>query len=135
MRMSDWSSDVCVSDLVREQLLAEQAVADRERMFNDLTGKLVDQVYRNPTSLGEAANAVGLEVKRSGKLVRGAVPGGLFSSPAVQRAAFSEVLVQDGTISDPLAVGANHSSLVRVAEHKPEQVESRDHVGARGSEE
>ena len=115
----------------RDQLLAEQEAADRERMFNDITGKLVDQVYRNPTSLAEAAGAVGLEVKTSDRLVRGAVPGGLFANPAVQRAAFSDVLVQDGTVSDPIEIGPNHSILVRVAQHQPEQVQPLAEVGGR----
>src|SRR5690606_37926085 len=116
---------------VRDQLLAEQEAADRERMFNEVTGKLVDQVYRNPTSLTEAAAAVGLEVKTSNRLVRGAIPGGLFSNAAVQRAAFSDVLVQDGTASDPIEVGPNHSVVIRVAEHQPEQVEPLAQVGGR----
>src|SRR5690606_4859597 len=116
---------------VREQLLAEQEAADRERMFNDVTGKLVDQVYRNPTSLSEAAAAVGLEVKTSGRLVRGAVPGGLFSNPAVQRAAFSDVLVQDGTVSDPIEIAPNHSVLIRVVEHQTGQVVPMAEVGGR----
>lgn len=116
---------------VREQLLAEQEAADRERMFNEVTGKLVDQVYRNPTSLAEAAAAVGLEVKTSDRLVRGAVPGGLFSNPAVQRAAFSDVLVQDGTASDPIELGPNHAVVIRVAEHQPEQIEPLAQVGGR----
>jgi peptidyl-prolyl cis-trans isomerase D len=107
---------------VRAQLATEQADADRERMFNDVTGKLVDQVYRNPTSLAPAARAVDLPVQRSGKLLRD-VPGeGIFANPALQRAAFSEALVQDGTVSDPIEVGPDHSVLIRVVAHEPERV-------------
>jgi peptidyl-prolyl cis-trans isomerase D len=116
---------------VREQLAGEQADADRERMFNDLTGKLVDQVYRNPTSLGPAARAANLPVQRSGTLVRGANAGGIFANPAVQRAAFSEALVQDGTVSDPIEIGQNHSVLIRVVDHQPERVLPLAQVSAR----
>ncbi len=107
---------------VRGQLAQEQADADRERAFNDLTGKLVDQVYRNPTSLGPAARSANLPVRRSGKLLRGSGAEGIFANPALQRAAFSDALVQDGTVSDPIEIGPNHSVLIRVVEHQPERV-------------
>ena len=48
---------------------------------------------------------------------------GIAADPAVLRAAFSDVLVQDGTASDPIALGgsSNHSVVIRVAAHTPEQ--------------
>jgi len=101
----------------RAQLEREQLEADRERMFNELTGKLVDQVYRNPTSLASAAQAANLPVQRAGPFARGAAPG-LLANAAVQRAAFSDTLIQDGTVSDPIEVGPNHSVLIRVVGHE-----------------
>jgi peptidyl-prolyl cis-trans isomerase D len=106
---------------VRAQLAQEQLDADRERMFNDVTGKLVDQVYRNPGSLEAAAAAAKLPVQKTGVIVRGAGAAGIAANPAVQRAAFSEALVQDGTVSDPIELGPNHSVLIRVLEHEPER--------------
>jgi peptidyl-prolyl cis-trans isomerase D len=108
-------------EAVRPQLVEEQLEADRERMFNDITGKLVDQVYRNPNSLSAAAANAGLPVQRSGTLVRGAGAAGVAGNPAVQRAAFSEALVQDGTVSDPIEIGPLHSVLIRVVAHEPER--------------
>ena len=43
---------------VRDQLAAEQLQADTERQFNELGGKLVDLVYKNPTVLDSAAKAL-----------------------------------------------------------------------------
>lgn len=106
---------------VRAQLAQEQLEADRERMFNEVTGKLVDQVYRNPNSLTSAAASAGLPVQRSGTLVRGAGGAGVEGNAAVQRAAFSEALVQDGTVSDPIELGPMHSVLIRVVAHEPER--------------
>src|SRR5690606_19813050 len=57
---------------VRDELAREQQQAARERAFNDLASRLVDQVYRNPTSLAPAAEAAGLEVQRIGPVARGA---------------------------------------------------------------
>lgn len=105
---------------VREQLAAEQLEADRERQFNALTGKLVDQVYKNPMTLAPAARAANLPVQRIGPLARGRGEG-LAANPAVQRAAFSEALIQDGTVSDPIELGPMHSVLIRVVAHTPER--------------
>ena len=101
---------------VREQLAREQADADRERAFNDLSGKLVDLVYKNPTTLAPAARAVNLPVQKLGPIR--AWPGtGIAANPAVQRAAFSDTLIQDGTVSDPIEIAPGHSVLIRVPTH------------------
>src|SRR5690606_42006121 len=94
-----------------------QPQRSRERALNDLASRLVDQVYKNPTWLAAAAQAAGLQVQRIGPVARGAGEG-IFSSPAVQRAAFSEALVEDGTVSDPIEIAPGHSVLLRVVGHE-----------------
>ena len=100
----------------REQLTREQMDSDREHAFNDLTGKLVDQVNKNPTTLAPAARMANLPVQHSGPIARGQ-GSGIIASPAVQRVAFSESMIEDGTVSDPIDVGNGHSVLIRVASH------------------
>ncbi|MFL6592924.1 MAG: SurA N-terminal domain-containing protein [Luteimonas sp.] len=100
----------------REQLAREQADSDREHAFNEITGKLVDQVNKNPTSLAPAARLVNLPVQRSTPFARGQ-GSGVLANPAVQRVAFSESMIEDGTVSDPIEVEPGHSVLIRVAEH------------------
>jgi peptidyl-prolyl cis-trans isomerase D len=101
---------------VRDQLAKEQADADREHAFNELVGKLVDQVYKNPTSLAPAARTANLTVQRLGPFARGQGTG-IATNAALQRAAFSESAIQDGTVSDPIELGPNHSVLIRVVAH------------------
>jgi len=101
---------------VRDQLAREVSETSRERGFNELTGKLVDEVYKNPTTLAPAARLAGLTVQRAGPFARG-MGEGIVNNPAVQRAAFSESLIQDGSVSDPIEVGPNHSVLIRVTQH------------------
>jgi peptidyl-prolyl cis-trans isomerase D len=101
---------------VRDQLAKEQADADREHAFNDLVGKLVDQVYKNPTSLAPAARSAGLAVQKLGPFARGQ-GSGIAANAALQRTAFSESAIQDGTVSDPIEIGPNHSVLIRVIGH------------------
>ncbi|MGJ4802350.1 SurA N-terminal domain-containing protein [Luteimonas sp. SDU82] len=118
---------------VRDALAQEQAQADRERAFNDLVGGFVDEVYRNPTELTTAAKQAGLEVRTAGPIARGQGEG-VLAVPAVQRAAFSEGLVQDNTASDPIEVGPDRSVIIRVTKHEPERAltvgEARERIVA-----
>ena len=107
-------------EAVRETLAAEQAQADRERAFNELSTRLVDLVYKNPSALAPAAREVGLPLQKLGPVSRDTSEG-ILATAAVKRAAFSEVLVQDGTVSDPIEIGPNHSVLIRVTNHTPER--------------
>ncbi len=107
---------------VRDQLLAEQIKADGERGYTELAGRVVDVVNKNPSDLAAAAQAVNLPLQTIGPFTRETATG-IAANPAVQRAAFSEILVQDGTASDPIELDAsgNHSVVIRVVEHTPEQ--------------
>ncbi|HVI58976.1 MAG TPA: SurA N-terminal domain-containing protein [Luteimonas sp.] len=104
----------------RARLAQEQAEVDRERRFNEITSKLVDEVLKNPTALAPAARAVNLPVQQLGPFARGQGEG-IAASPALQRAAFSESLVQDGTVSDPIEIAPGHSVVIRVTKHSPER--------------
>lgn len=115
---------------VREALAREQADADRERAFNELSGRLVDLVYKNPSSLAPAARELGLQVQTLGPVGRDDSTG-ILANPEVKRAAFSDALVQDGTVSDPIEVGPNRSVLIRVAAHSPERTLPLAQVRAR----
>lgn len=105
---------------VREQLAREQAEADRDRAFNDVSTKLIDLVYKNPSSLAPAARAMNLPVQKLGPFARDASEG-ILATPAVKRAVFSESLIEDGTVSDPIEIAPNHSVLVRVVASNPER--------------
>ncbi|MBF6023622.1 peptidylprolyl isomerase [Lysobacter niastensis] len=106
----------------REALAREQADADRERAFNDLSSRLVDLVYKNPSSLAPAARGVNLPVQKLGPFARQGAPG-IAATPAVLRAAFSDTLIQDGTVSDPIEIAPGHSVMIRVVAHTPERAE------------
>ena len=116
---------------VRDQLAAEQLKADNEGKFSELSGRLVDEVYKNPTSLEAAAATLKLPVQTVGPFTR-ATASGIAANPAVLRAAFSEHLTQDGTVSDPIEIGPNHTVMIRVTAHSPEQAlpleKARDQV-------
>ena len=109
-------------EAVREQLLREESEGARERAFNELSGKLVDAVLKNPTSLASAAREMNLPVHTLGPVARNANEG-ILANAAVKRQAFDEARIQDGTVSDPIEVGPNHSVLLRVTAHTPEHAQ------------
>ncbi|WP_031372510.1 peptidyl-prolyl cis-trans isomerase [Lysobacter antibioticus] len=109
--------------LVRDALLREETETSRERNFNDFSAKLVDLVYKNPTSLDGPAKAMNLPVQKVGPVTRDAAANGqgIGAHPAVIRAAFSDARLQDNTVSDPIEIGQEHSVLIRVVSHTPER--------------
>lgn len=105
---------------VRADLERELSQGSQEREFNDLIGKLVDEVLKSPTSLEPAAKALGLTVQTTPAFTRAGGPG-IAGDQKVLRAAFSDTLIQDGTASDPIEIGPNKSVLIRVFDHEPER--------------
>ncbi|MCE7032483.1 SurA N-terminal domain-containing protein [Lysobacter sp. GX 14042] len=104
----------------RERLAAEQAQADRDNAFDELSRQVVDAVLQSPASLQPAAEAVGVQVKVLGPFTRESTEG-LAAEPAIRRAAFSEAQIEDRMISDPISLGAGRNAWLRVTGHNPEQ--------------
>lgn len=114
----------------REQLVREHADTEREKTFNALIGKVVDEALKNPSSLAGAARLAGVPLLTAPSVSRGGGEG-IAANPAVQRAAFSDTLVQDGTVSDPIEIAPNHSVFIRVTGHQPERTLPLAQVGQR----
>lgn len=107
---------------VRAQLEQDMQKTERERVFNELSGKLVDAVYKNPTSLEPAATALGLSVQTTPEFTRGGGQG-IAAEQKVVRAAFADSMIQDGTASDPIELGPERTVLIRVIEHQAERTQ------------
>lgn len=127
LREVQGGGDTVAFEDVRDQLLEELSGSARERAYSDLVGTVVDQAYRDPNSLEPAAAIGGFEVKQAGPFARGEGEG-VIANPAVQRAAFTESLIEDQTVSDPIDIAPNHSVLIRVTGHSPERVRPLEEV-------
>jgi len=117
----------------RGRLAAEQAQADRENAFDDISRQVVDAVLQSPGSLEPAAEVAGVEVQTLGPITRDAVEG-LAAEPAIRRVAFSEAQIEDRMISDPISLDGGRTVWLRVIEHNPERprplADVRDQVEA-----
>ncbi len=105
---------------VRDQLQRDALKDQREKLYNDLSGKLVDLTLKDSTTLAPAARALGLPIQKTPLFTRDGGPG-IASNPKVLLAAFSASVLEDGNTSDPIELGTNHDHMVviRVAQHLP----------------
>lgn len=112
---------------VRAELEAEFLATERERVFSDLTGRLVELIYKDPTALAPAAEQVGLAVQRTALFGRGQGEG-IAAIPAVREAAFSDAQRLERQVSDTVEIAPNHVVVVHVIDHQPEATQPFEQV-------
>lgn len=105
-------------EAVRDQLAAEFGDSERERLFNEKSGALVDAILREPNSLPAVARAMEVEVKTTEPFTR-AVGDSVAAIEAVRAAAFSRSQKDDRLVSDPIEIGPNQVVVLQVTEHAP----------------
>lgn len=107
-------------DEVKAELAKKYVDEQREHQYSDISGKLTDAIYQDPTSLAPAAKALGLTVQKTALFSRNGGTG-IAANPAVVKAAFSNSVLAEGNTSDPIELGTDHIVVVRVDQHvKPE---------------
>jgi peptidyl-prolyl cis-trans isomerase D len=111
----------------RATLVQEHREEESEREFLDQADRLVDMIYEDPTTLDAAALDLGLDVKRTGPFTR-AGGEGVAANPEVISAAFSELVLLQGSVSDPIELELNHIVMIRVNEHFPVATLAMDDV-------
>ena len=112
----------------REILLEEYQVEMDERRFIEQADRMIDIIYEDPTTLDAAADELGLEVQEAGPFGRAGDVVGIAANRAVIDAAFSDLVLGQGSVSDPVDIGTNHMVLVLLKEHFPEAVKPLDEV-------
>ncbi len=102
---------------VRDQLVEEATRNAREDQYREVAGKLTDMIYNDPTSLEPAAKKLGLTVETTPLFGRDGAKSGLASNPKVVKAAFSDIVLQQGNTSDPINLGTDNMVVVHLAKH------------------
>jgi len=103
---------------VRPELEAEYLESERERVFNDISGRLVDKIYADPSELAPAAAELKLPVNRTGLFSRNTGEGIAALEP-VRKAAFEDGQKIDRQVSDPIEIGSNHVVVLHVIDVQP----------------
>ncbi len=105
----------------RDILVTEYRVEADERRYLEQADRLVDIIYEDPTTLDAAAEELGLEVRTAGPFGRQGDDGiGVSGNMEVVNTAFSDLVLGQGLVSDPVNLGDNHIVLIRMKEHLPE---------------
>jgi peptidyl-prolyl cis-trans isomerase D len=105
----------------RDILLEEYRVEADERRFIEQADRLVDIIYEDPTTLSAAAEELGLEIQEAGPF--GRLGGeGIAANQNVVAASFSDLVLGQRSVSDPIDLGENHIVLVHLKEYLPEAV-------------
>ena len=111
----------------RPIILAEYQAEIDERRFLEQADRLVDIIYEDPTTLSAAADELGLEVKQAGPFGR-AGGAGISGNPQVVKASFSDLVMLQGVVSDPVDLAENHLVMIRMKEYLPEALLPLDEV-------
>jgi peptidyl-prolyl cis-trans isomerase D len=112
---------------VKTELAKQYVDSERERLYSDVSGKLTDAVYQDPSSLAPAAKELGLTVQKTSLFTR-AGGEGIAANPAVSRAAFSNAVLSEGNSSDPIELGTNHIVVVHLDQHEKSVPKPLDEV-------
>lgn len=102
----------------RSEILAEYIEREREELYIELSERMVDQIYADDTSLQPVVDELGLEIHYTEPFTR-AGGEGIAAESEVVEAAFSDLVLLDGAVSDPIEIGRNHMVAVQVEEHFP----------------
>ena len=111
----------------RATLIQENQEEESEREFLEKADRLVDIIYEDPTNLDAAALDLGLDVQHAGPFSRTGGDG-IAGDPAILNAAFSELVLLQRSVSDPVDLDENHLVMIRVSEHFPVATRPLDEV-------
>ena len=105
-------------DEARMTLVAEYEEDAASRAFLEQADTLVDLIYEDPTTLESAALVLQLPVSEAGPFPREG-GAGVAANPEVLDAAFSDLVLLQGSVSDPVELGENRMVMIKLKEHLP----------------
>jgi peptidyl-prolyl cis-trans isomerase D len=105
-------------DEARMILVTEYNEDIAARAFLEQADRLVDLIYEDPTTLESAALVMELQVDEIGPFTR-AGGEGIAAFPEVIEAAYSDLVLLQGSVSDPVNLDENRLVMIKLKEHLP----------------
>jgi len=99
-------------------LVREYEEENAARAFLEQADRLVDLIYEDPTTLESAALIMDLPVQVAGPFTRTGGEG-ISTNPEVAAAAFSDLVLLQGSVSDPINLDENRLVMIKLKEHLP----------------
>ena len=111
----------------RSEILDEVRAERADDLYIELSERLIDLVYADPTGLEAVAEDLGLELQQAGPFSRFSAQG-VMANPRVLEAVFSDLVLLERQASEPVEIDPNHAVVVRVTEHQPSEPRPLDDV-------
>lgn len=111
----------------RMQLIVEYEEEEAARAFLEQADRLVDLIYEDPTTLESAAMVMGLTINEAGPFGR-AGGEGVAANTEVVAAAFSDLVLLQESVSDPVNLDENRLVMIKLKEHMPVAVKPLEEV-------
>jgi len=102
----------------RVTLINEYQDEEAARTFLEQADRLVDLVYEDPTTLESAAMVLEIPVNVAGPFPR-AGGEGVAANQEVIASAFSDLVLLQGSVSDPVNLDENRLVMIKLKEHLP----------------
>jgi peptidyl-prolyl cis-trans isomerase D len=102
----------------RGEILAEYIERESEALFIEMSERLVDLVFADDSTLEPLAAELGLEIRTSEPFPRTG-GSGIAANQRVVEAAFSDTVLLDRIISDPIELERNQMVVIQLDEHFP----------------
>ncbi len=101
------------------EILEEHLERQREALYLEMSERMVDLVYADDSSLELLSDELGLEVRESDWFTRAGTNSGIAADAQVIDAAFSDLVLLDRAIADPIELERNHMVAIKILEHEP----------------
>jgi len=108
-------------DEARQEIMDDHLQRQREELYIEMSERMVDLVYADDSSLEPLAEELDLEIKETDWFTRAGAEEGIASDEQVIEAAFSDLVLLDKAVSDPIEIDRNRMVAVRVIEHEPSE--------------
>lgn len=102
----------------RPTLVREYEEENAARAFLEQADRLVDLIYEDPTTLESAALVMDLPIQVAGPFTR-AGGEGIAANSEVVAAAFSDLVLLQDSVSDPINLDENRLVMIKLKEHLP----------------
>ncbi|TVQ34547.1 MAG: hypothetical protein EA370_10555 [Wenzhouxiangella sp.] len=104
----------------RHEILDEFIERESEALFIEQSDRLVDLVFADDSTLEPVAADLGLEIRTTEPFPRRGGEG-VAADPRVAEAAFSDTVLIDGLVSDPIELDRNRLVVIKLDEHFPSE--------------
>jgi len=105
-------------DQARITLVREYEEDIKARAFLEQADRLVDLIYEDPTTLESAALVLDLPVNIAGPFPRSGGEG-IAAFAEVVSESYSDLVLLQGSVSDPVNIDENHLVMIMLSEHLP----------------